>query len=184
MASPHDANRAAMPSDIPTPVHTHVRAPLMRGARLALLLGCVAFVLGLAATLVGVIVIVLANDRIPPLDALTDYRPKVPLRVFSAEGQLIGEFGEERRSVVRIAEVPTLMKNAVLAAEDARFFEHGGIDFKGVARAAFSNMISGGREQGASTITQQLAKNFYLSSEKTYTRKIYEALLALLKTGA
>jgi penicillin-binding protein 1A len=135
--------------------------------------------LGVAAVLALTIAVLLANDRIPPLDALTDYRPKVPLRVYSAEGQLLGEFGEERRSVVRIGEVPALMKNAVLAAEDSRFFEHGGIDFKGIARAALSNLASGGRDQGASTITQQLAKNFYLSSEKTYTRKIYEALLAL-----
>ncbi|MBP8309134.1 MAG: penicillin-binding protein 1A [Burkholderiaceae bacterium] len=135
--------------------------------------------LALAGALAVSIAILLANDRLPPLDALTDYRPKVPLRVYTADGQLIGEFGEERRSVVRIADVPALMKNAVLAAEDARFFEHGGIDFKGIARAAVSNLVSGGRDQGASTITQQLAKNFYLSSEKTYTRKIYEALLAL-----
>ncbi len=135
--------------------------------------------LGVAGLLAVAIAVLLANDRLPPLDALTDYRPKVPLRVFAADGQLIGEFGEERRSVVRIADVPALMKNAVLAAEDTRFFEHGGIDFKGIARAALSNVVSGGRDQGASTITQQLAKNFYLSSEKTYTRKIYEALLAL-----
>ena len=155
----------------------HPKSPLWSRATV-LLIGVPAG-LAIAALLAVSIAVLLANDRLPPLDALTDYRPKVPLRVYTADGQLIGEFGEERRSVVRIADVPALMKNAVLAAEDSRFFEHGGIDFKGIARAALSNFVSGGRDQGASTITQQLAKNFYLSSEKTYTRKIYEALLAL-----
>ena len=158
-----------------TPAHS--KSPLWSRATV-LLIGVPAG-LAIAALLAVSIAVLLANDRLPPLDALTDYRPKVPLRVYTADGQLIGEFGEERRSVVRIADVPALMKNAVLAAEDSRFFEHGGIDFKGIARAALSNFVSGGRDQGASTITQQLAKNFYLSSEKTYTRKIYEALLAL-----
>ncbi|MBP6816798.1 MAG: penicillin-binding protein 1A [Burkholderiaceae bacterium] len=155
----------------------HPKSPLW--SRATVLLIAVPAGLAIAALLAVSIAVLLANDRLPPLDALTDYRPKVPLRVYTADGQLIGEFGEERRSVVRIADVPALMKNAVLAAEDSRFFEHGGIDFKGIARAALSNFVSGGRDQGASTITQQLAKNFYLSSEKTYTRKIYEALLAL-----
>ena len=157
-----------------------VRGPSARWSRRAIIaLITLPLALGVAGLLALTIAVLLANDRIPPLDALTDYRPKVPLRVYSAEGQLLGEFGEERRSVVRIGDVPALMKNAVLAAEDSRFFEHGGIDFKGIARAALSNLASGGRDQGASTITQQLAKNFYLSSEKTYSRKIYEALLAL-----
>ena len=155
----------------------HPKSPLW--SRATVLLIGVPVGLAIAGLLAVSIAVLLANDRLPPLDALTDYRPKVPLRVYTADGQLIGEFGEERRSVVRIADVPALMKNAVLAAEDSRFFEHGGIDFKGIARAALSNFVSGGRDQGASTITQQLAKNFYLSSEKTYTRKIYEALLAL-----
>ena len=131
-----------------------------------------------AAMLVAVAVL-LANDRLPPIDALVDYRPKVPLRVFTADGHLIGEFGEERRSVVRIDDVPPVLRNAILAAEDARFFEHAGVDFVGIARAALTNLVSGGREQGASTITMQVARNFFLSSEKTYTRKIYEILLAL-----
>ena len=126
-----------------------------------------------------VLAVLLANDRLPSLEALTDYRPKIPLRVFSADGVLIGEFGEERRQVVRIADVPPVMKQAVLAAEDARFFDHVGIDLVGIARAAVTNVLSGGVEQGASTITQQLARNFYLSNERTLTRKIYEILLAL-----
>jgi penicillin-binding protein 1A len=122
---------------------------------------------------------ILAADRLPSLDVLTDYRPKVPLRVWTADGVLIGEFGEERRSVVRIDEVPAVMKNAILAAEDDRFFEHSGVDVLGIVRAAFANVAAGGKTQGASTITMQLARNFFLSNERSYTRKIYEILLAL-----
>ncbi len=151
------------------------------GVRWSLLLAVVTvpILAVLAAGLVFTLAMLLANDRLPSLDAVTDYRPKIPLRVYSADGVLIGEFGEERRSFVRIEDVPPVMKNAVLAAEDARFFEHAGIDLLGIARAALSNLFAGGREQGASTITQQVARNFFLSSEKTYTRKIYEILLAL-----
>ena len=130
-----------------------------------------ALTLGLAA--------VLASDRLPSLDVLTDYRPKVPLRIWTADGVLIGEFGEERRSVARIEDVPQVMKQAILAAEDDRFFEHSGVDLLGIARAALANVAAGGKSQGASTITMQLARNFFLSNERSYTRKIYEILLAL-----
>jgi penicillin-binding protein 1A len=123
--------------------------------------------------------LLLANDRLPSMDALTDYKPKVPLRVFTSDGVQIGEFGEERRSLVKIADVPALMKNAILAAEDSRFFEHGGVDFKGIVRAGLSNISSGSKGEGASTITMQLARNFFLSTEKSYSRKIYEILVAL-----
>jgi len=134
--------------------------------------------LALAAVLTLGLAAVLAADRLPPLDVLTDYRPKVPLRVWTADGVLIGEFGEERRSVVRIEDVPELMKQAILAAEDDSFFEHSGIDLAGIARAAFANIMAGSKTQGASTITMQLARNFFLSNERSYTRKIYEILLA------
>jgi len=120
-----------------------------------------------------------AWPKLPALDTLTDYRPRVPLRVYTADGHLIGEFGEERRDVVRIAEVPSHLKHAILAAEDERFYEHRGIDPFGLARAALANLSSGGRGQGASTITMQVARNFFLSREKTYNRKLYEILLAL-----
>jgi penicillin-binding protein 1A len=146
------------------------------------LLGAAAIIasaLGLSALLMLALAALLAGERLPPLDVLTDYRPKLPLRVYTADGELIGEFGEERRSVVRIQDVPPLMKNAILAAEDTRFFEHSGVDPVGIARAALTNLFSGGKDQGASTITMQVARNFFLSSEKTYTRKIYEILLAL-----
>lgn len=124
------------------------------------------------------IVVILAYPRLPSVDVLTDYQPKIPLRVHTADGYLIGEFGEERRHFVRIQEVPEAMKQAILAAEDERFYQHPGIDTAGVLRAAYANLVGGGKRQGASTITMQVARNFFLSSEKTLTRKLYEALLA------
>ena len=124
------------------------------------------------------IVFILAYPQLPSVDVLTDYRPKIPLRVFTADGHLIGEFGEERRDFVRIQEVPAVMKQAILAAEDERFYQHPGIDTLGILRAAYSNFVNGGKKQGASTITMQVARNFFLSSEKTLTRKVYEALLS------
>jgi penicillin-binding protein 1A len=121
---------------------------------------------------------ILTYPTLPSLEALTDYRPKMPLRVFSAEGVLIGEFGEERRELVKIEDVPELMKKAILAAEDDRFYEHGGVDYIGVLRATYSNFTSGGVKQGASTITMQVARNFFLSKEKTMSRKFNEMLLS------
>ena len=122
--------------------------------------------------------VMLAYPTLPSLEALTDYHPKIPLRIYSTEGVLIGEFGEERRAVVKIADVPDMMKKAILAAEDERFYEHGGVDYIGVLRAAISNFTAGGAKQGASTITMQVARNFFLSKEKTMTRKFNEMLLA------
>ena len=115
---------------------------------------------------------------LPSLEVLTSYNPKVPLRIYSADGDLIGEFGEERRALVRIQDVPENLRRAILAAEDERFYEHGGVDYVGVLRAAIRNFTSGSAQQGASTITMQVARNFFLSSEKTLTRKFNEALLA------
>jgi penicillin-binding protein 1A len=135
-----------------------------------------------ACGVVGALVIgyalVVMNPQLPSLEALTDYRPKVPLRVYTADHVLIGEFGDERRSLVRFQDIPDVMKKAVLAIEDYRFYEHGGVDFVGILRAGFADLSHGGASQGASTITMQVARNFFLSSEKTYTRKIYEMLLA------
>ncbi|MBW7901161.1 MAG: penicillin-binding protein 1A [Rhodocyclaceae bacterium] len=138
-----------------------------------------ALIVGLAAIGIAVvaIVLVLTYPSLPSLEVLTDYRPKIPLRVYTADGHLIGEFGEERRNIVRIEDVPAVMKQAILAAEDERFYQHGGIDTLGVLRAAVMNLTSS-RKQGASTITQQVARNFFLSREQTYTRKLYEALLS------
>jgi penicillin-binding protein 1A len=132
-----------------------------------------------AGLCVAGLVVALAYPNLPALDTLTDYQPKVPLRVYTAEGELIGEFGEERRVLVDIKDVPAALTNAVIAAEDERFYQHAGIDYVGVARAAYANLLTGGRRQGASTITMQVARNFFLSSEKTLTRKLYEVLLAV-----
>ena len=126
----------------------------------------------------ALIVLVLTYPNLPSLEVLTDYRPKIPLRVYTADGFMIGEFGEERRAVVAIGDVPSVMKQAILAAEDDRFYQHGGIDYTGILRAAGANLLGGGKRQGASTITQQVARNFFLTGEKTYTRKLYEALLS------
>jgi len=136
----------------------------------------IAVSLALVAAGVGALTVVLLWPNLPSLEVLTDYRPKIPLRVFSAEGELIGEFGEEKRAVVKIQDVPQVMKAAILAAEDDRFYQHGGVDYMGVARAAVANMQ--GRREGASTITMQVARTFFLTREKTLARKLSEVLLA------
>lgn len=132
--------------------------------------------------LIGVILIMFAAvvvyPTLPSLEVLTDYQPKIPLRVYSSEGALLGEFGEERRAFVAISNVPKPMVSAILAAEDERFYHHRGVDYIGVGRAALSNFVSGGVRQGASTITMQVARNFFLTKERTLTRKFNEMLLA------
>ncbi len=134
---------------------------------------------GLAAcgALLVAMALALAWPNVPDLTAMTDYRPRVPLRIFTADKVMIGEYGEERRNVLRFNEIPDVMKSAVLAAEDDRFYQHGGIDWFGVVRAGLTNVLAMSKTQGASTITMQVARNFYLSSEKTWSRKFYELLL-------
>ncbi|MEY3863938.1 MAG: hypothetical protein RLZZ472_644 [Pseudomonadota bacterium] len=127
--------------------------------------------------LVIVYALVVAKPNLPDLDTITDYNPKVPLRIYTADNALIGEFGEERRNIIAIEEIPSYLKNAVVAIEDERFYEHGGVDYWGVLRATLAN-LRGGLSQGASTITMQVARNFFLTNEKSFTRKIYEVLLA------
>ena len=124
------------------------------------------------------IALAVAYPNLPEISGLTDYRPKLPMRVYAADGVMIGEFGEERRNFVPIREIPKVMQDAVLAIEDARFYQHQGVDYLGVIRAGLAQ-FSEAKSQGASTITMQVARNFYLSTEKTFTRKIYEILLAL-----
>ncbi|MBW8721073.1 MAG: transglycosylase domain-containing protein, partial [Polaromonas sp.] len=132
---------------------------------------------GVAAILLFVAVALsVAYPNLPDISDLSDYRPKLPLRVYSADGVVIGEFGEERRSLTPVKDIPQVMKDAVLAIEDARFFQHGGVDYLGVIRAGLAN-VGRAKAQGASTITMQVARNVYLSAEKSYTRKIYEILL-------
>lgn len=135
-----------------------------------------AFALATSLAILVSIALASAYPNLPDISDLSDYRPKLPLRIFSIEGDLIGEFGEERRNLTPIAEIPAVMVNAVLAIEDARFYQHGGVDYIGVIRAGLAN-VGRVKSQGASTITMQVARNVYLSSEKTFTRKIYEILL-------
>ncbi len=145
--------------------------------RWLLYLGSVILGLCVVGALLGALVLALLMPTLPSLEALTDYQPKVPLRVVSAEGDLLGEFGEERRAIVAIKAVPDVMKHAILAAEDERFYQHGGVDYLSVLRAALAN-VSTGTQQGAGTITMQVARNFFLTREKTLTRKLREVLLA------
>ena len=130
----------------------------------------------IGALLIG-FMLMMAYPNLPDIDSLATYQPKMPLRVYSADNVLIGEFGEERRSLVHYKDIPKVMTQAVLAIEDDRFYEHSGVDFWGILRAAIHNTLGGSR-QGASTITQQVARNFFLSSEQTIKRKLYEVLLA------
>ncbi len=144
------------------------RLALWGGIALGGVLASIAFLVAVA--------LAVAYPNLPDISDISDYRPKLPLRVFSAEGVLLGEFGEERRSLTPVTEIPKVMKDAVLAIEDSRFYQHGGVDYVGVMRAAIAN-LGRTKSQGASTITMQVARNVYLSSEKTYLRKIYEILL-------
>ncbi|PUE11667.1 penicillin-binding protein [Limnohabitans sp. T6-5] len=132
---------------------------------------------GLASILLVVgVAMVVAYPNLPDISDLADYKPKLPLRIYTADGVLMGEFGEERRNLTPIKDIPQVMKNAVLSIEDNRFYQHGGLDYIGLLRAGLAN-IGRAKSQGASTITMQVARNVYLSSEKTFTRKIYEILL-------
>lgn len=141
---------------------------------------CLGLILGLALFGVGLlaIAILVTYPKLPALDSLQHYQPKMPLTVYSADGQIIGVYGEQRREFTKIGDFPKVLKDAVIAAEDKRFYDHWGVDVVGVARAAIGNVVAGGLQSGASTITQQVAKNFYLSNERTFTRKFNEALLA------
>ncbi|MEW5836284.1 MAG: penicillin-binding protein 1A [Pseudomonadota bacterium] len=150
---------------------------LKRLLRWALILAFSGLLLGVAA--LGVAYWLIA-PRLPNVDQLKDYRMQVPLRVESADGKLIATFGETRRIPVDIAHVPDRLKHAVLSAEDADFYSHPGFDWHGIARAAWHVIISGGdKGSGGSTITQQVARNFFLSPEKLYSRKLIEIFIAV-----
>ncbi|HCX86631.1 MAG TPA: peptidase [Gammaproteobacteria bacterium] len=129
-----------------------------------------------SVTLVAVITVIWPD--LPPTSEVQDIRLKEPLRIYSIDGRLIGEFGDERRITVQIEDTPQELINAILAAEDDRFFSHHGVDPLGVVRALIINLKSRETRQGASTITMQVARNYFLSREKTYSRKLKEALLA------
>ena len=148
----------------------------------SLILGFFAWSIGLSVAgvlailmLVGV-ALAMAYPQLPTVSDLSDYRPKLSMRVYSIEGKQLAEFGEERRNLTPFKDIPQVMKDAVLAIEDSRFYQHGGVDYIGLIRASLAN-LGHAKSQGASTITMQVARNVYLSSEKTFTRKIYEILL-------
>lgn len=144
--------------------------------RIALWSGGVMLAGALCLLMVIATALAVAYPNLPDISDLSDYRPKLPMRIYSVEGTLIGEFGEERRRLTPIGDIPKVMKDAVLAIEDARFYAHGGVDYIGVVRAGLAN-VGRAKSQGASTITMQVARNVYLSAEKSYIRKIYEILL-------
>ena len=116
--------------------------------------------------------------HLPEVGTLKETQLQVPLRIFSSEGLLLAEFGEKRRIPVEYADIPKLMIQAILASEDDRFFDHPGVDYQGLLRAAYSLATTGHKSQGGSTITMQVARNFFLSNEKTYLRKLNEIILS------
>lgn len=136
------------------------------------------FAVGFAAAIFIGLYLISLLPQLPPISDVKDIELKVPLRVYTSDNQLIAEYGDERRQPVDIAKVPEQLKYAILATEDARFYDHIGVDFLGVVRAALANYRSGGHGQGASTITMQVARNFFLTPEKTYDRKLKEVLLS------
>ena len=168
--SPSSNPRDSQPGSTVNPRWTKTLAKILLGGAGLVLAGIVGVLIFVAVALA------VAYPNLPDVSALSDYRPKLPLRVYTADGVVIGEFGEERRNLTPIKDIPQVMKDAVLAIEDARFFSHGGVDYLGVIRAGLANM-GRAKSQGASTITMQVARNVYLTAEKSYTRKIYEILL-------
>ncbi len=130
----------------------------------------------LVGGVLGALVWTLISARLPSLDVITDYQPKLPLRIFSEDGVSLAEFGEERRSIVKLNDVPLHVRQAILAAEDSNFYEHAGVDWVAVLRAAYTNATTGSR-QGAGTITMQVARNFFLTREQTLLRKANEVAL-------
>jgi len=134
---------------------------------------------GIAAICVLIFLLLYINAQLPPVSVLQDAKLHVPVKIYTADGKLMGEYGEERRAPLRIDQVPDTLIKAVLATEDRRFYEHHGVDIRGLARASLHVLISGNKSQGASTITMQVARNFFLSQKKTFSRKLNEILLAL-----
>ncbi|MFJ4291417.1 penicillin-binding protein 1A [Cupriavidus sp. NPDC089707] len=145
--------------------------------KIAVKAGGAVLALAAAASLLAGFAAVLSLRQLPPVDALRDYRPDVPLRIYTSDHVQIGEFGSEHREFIPFEQIPPRMVQALLAAEDDQFYEHEGVDIPGLFRAALAN-LGQGYAQGASTITMQVARNFYLSREKTLARKWYEMLLA------
>src|SRR6056300_854711 len=139
-------------------------------------IGCTGAAMGVAVALATVLYL---TPALPSADQLRDVHLQVPLKIYSHDGHLIGEFGEQRRTPVSFDQIPTHFVHAIIAAEDDRFFSHQGVDLMGLLRAASQILTTGGIQSGGSTITMQVARNFFLSLEQTFTRKFNEILLAL-----
>ena len=143
-------------------------------------LGFIGFiVMSVAVAAIVTTAYLIFSPQLPEVESLRDVKLQTPLKVYSREGLLIGLYGEKRRIPLRFDELPSSMVDAFLAAEDDRFFEHPGVDYQGLLRAGINLVLTGQKAQGGSTITMQLARNFFLTPERTYTRKIKEILLAL-----
>jgi penicillin-binding protein 1A len=138
----------------------------------------------IGVAVVAVVLYVKIEPQLPSIDVLRDVQLQEPLRIYASNRQLLAEFGEKRRTPVKLSQVPDAMVQAFLAAEDDRFFEHSGVDFQGLLRAAIELVRTGKKRQGGSTITMQVARNFFLSSEKTYLRKLTEILLSYKIEGS
>ncbi|MCX5850443.1 MAG: transglycosylase domain-containing protein, partial [Deltaproteobacteria bacterium] len=153
---------------------------LLRNSRGSIATAVIAacLVLAIAAMLAGVLLLYSVVRDLPAIDMLKDYRPSIITTVYSKDQDVIDEFYLEDRKIIHINELPRHVILAFVAAEDARFFEHEGLDFKGIARAFIKNMLAGHIIQGGSTITQQVAKSLFLTPEKSYLRKLKEAILA------
>lgn len=137
------------------------------------------FNLALVCAFGVVLGLIYMSDQLPSVESLRDIQLQTPLMVYTTDGKLIGQFGEKRRIPITLDEVPPLMLDAFIATEDRRFYDHSGVDFRGLMRAAHHVLREGNKAQGGSTITMQLARNMFLSPQKTYLRKINEILLAL-----
>lgn len=148
----------------------------MRIAKLILSTLLTLFILGCVA--VGMVYVQFKSE-LPDVESLKTVELQQPMQIYTSDGKLIGEVGEQRRVPVKLENIPEKLIQAVLATEDSRFYEHHGLDPIGIARALMVTLNKGGTSQGASTITQQLARNFFLTSEKTFTRKAKEAILAI-----
>lgn len=166
-----------MPPEFPGRISLKKLLPYLPGRGWQMALVALAGLIGAGVAAITVVVLIL-TPTLPSLDALDDARLKVPLRVYTSDGVLLAEFGEEKRMPVKVADMPEQLVQAILAAEDDSFYRHSGVDFSGIARALIANLRAGGRAEGASTITMQVARNYFLSPEKTYTRKMREILLA------
>jgi penicillin-binding protein 1A len=153
----------------PTPSRLRAGLKLLTGLAIGLCLG---------GSIGAAYVVQRVWQALPPVDHLADYDPKLPMRIYARDGTLLAEYGQERREFVPIERIPLHMRQALLAIEDAGYYEHGAVDYAGLVRAAARNMVAGEHAQGASTITMQVARVFFLSPEKTYSRKLSEILLA------